>query len=52
MQYRQRALTVNFIFELETLVLIGGIRVEGNQNHVLDPSRWWDSGPTVLANLF
>jgi hypothetical protein len=56
MQYRQRQrqreLTVNFILELETLGFIDGVRLEGNHNHVLDPSRWWDSGPTVFANLF
>jgi hypothetical protein len=50
-QYTQKVLTVNFIFELETLGLIAGVRSEGNQNHVLYPSRWWDSGPTVLSNF-
>jgi len=37
---------------METLGIIAGVRVEGNQSHVLDPSGWWDSGSTVLANLF
>jgi hypothetical protein len=51
MQYTQKVLTVNFILELETLGLIAGVRFEGDQNHVLYPSRWWYSGPTVLAHL-
>lgn len=37
---------------METLGLIAGVRLEGNQNHVLDSSWWWDSRPAVLANLF
>jgi len=37
---------------METLGIIAEVRVEGNQNHALDPSGWWNSGSTVLASLF
>jgi hypothetical protein len=37
---------------METLAMIDVVRPEGNQNLVLDPSGWWDTGSTVLANLF
>jgi len=52
MLHRHRLPTLNFIFKMETPGIIAGVRVEGNQNHALDPSGWWDSGSTILANLF